>query len=506
MLPPLIIRADADYQKGIGHIIRCLSLSQAYHRAGGRVTFLSYCENKRLQEKILGEGFVFMPAGASPSGNEDIGKIKKHVKNQHHIKERVPWVVIDGYHFLSGYHQCLREAGFRTLVIDDTAHLENYQADILLNQNIGAEDIKYKTGGNTILLLGTRYALLGTHYIDFKNQAHPIEDEARNILVTFGGSDTPNVTLKVIQSLDSLAQKELQVKVIIGPTNRHRPSVERELSRASFDSQVLYAVDNMPELMTWADLAITAGGSTCWELAFMGLPSIIIATAENQRRTGEGLNDKGAALYLGDAIRLGRGTLSEAIKELIADKIKRHSFSLRGRELVDGWGSKRLVRLIQFLENKEVETCLRRVAEGDSENIYKLANDPEVRQNSFSLASIPWDGHRRWFQEKMKAKDSLVFVLDVAGIFAGQIRYEKEEDAASVHFSLTAPFRGRGLGGRMIENTYKEAGRLLDVKFVRGYVKKGNVPSIRSFINSGFKEKGAEEIKGSECLVFEKEC
>ena len=110
-----------------------------------------------------------------------------------------------------------------------------------------------------------------------------IEEEARKILVTLGGGDPDNITLKVLKALNRLELHDLEVKIIVGPANPHLESLKQELSFANFTSQILTDVKRMPSMMAWADLAISAGGSTCWELCFFGVPTIIIIAAENNR-------------------------------------------------------------------------------------------------------------------------------------------------------------------------------------------------------------------------------
>ena len=107
--------------------------------------------------------------------------------------------------------------------------------------------------------------------------------------------------------------------------------------------QAGWLMENMPELMAWADIAISAGGSTNWELAFMGLPSIVITIAENQKAIAAELDRQGVIINLGWHRNVNVEQIGLFLGELIGDRAKREIMSNRGRELVDGNGASRVV-------------------------------------------------------------------------------------------------------------------------------------------------------------------
>jgi len=99
----------------------------------------------------------------------------------------------------------------------------------------------------------------------------------------------------------------------------------------------------MTELMAWADLAISAAGSTCWELAFMGLPSCVMAVADNQALIAQALQRQGAVISLGCRPELSRLGIAQSIKAALADRTKRSELSTIGCKLVDGAGPFRIL-------------------------------------------------------------------------------------------------------------------------------------------------------------------
>ena len=104
----------------------------------------------------------------------------------------------------------------------------------------------------------------------------------------------------------------------------------------------------MAELMTWADVAVTAGGGTCWELAFMGVPALVIILAENQRTVAEGLDERGAVINLGWHRDSSPVRIAQALENLLLNAAKREKMAEISRKLVDGKGTERVLsNLIQ---------------------------------------------------------------------------------------------------------------------------------------------------------------
>lgn len=162
-------------------------------------------------------------------------------------------------------------------------------------------------------------------------------------MVTLGGADADNVTLRVIAALNLIEDADIEVKVVVGPANPNIESLRRELALSPFPFHLLQSVNNMPELMAWADVAVSAGGSTCWEMAFLVLPNMILYIAENQRPIAEKLHETGAALSLGWGQKLSINAIAENLVPLLVSQERRNGYSRRSREIVDGRGPERLL-------------------------------------------------------------------------------------------------------------------------------------------------------------------
>jgi len=338
---PLVFRVDANNHIGAGHIMRCIALAQEWKKGGGNVVFLSCCESHIIRDRIVDEGFKYIDS-ATLSEQDDTQNTILILNGL----SQAFWLVIDGYHFSDSYFQSIREAGYQVFLFDDVNHRNTVSVDIILNQNIDAEKMKYNCSSDTKILLGVKYALLRKDFFDYRGRQRIFPEKGNKIVVTMGGGDSENVTLEILKSLNLINDPELDVIIIVGPSNIHMDSLIKELSSSLFKNELRISVKNMPEIMAWADLAITAGGSTCWELCFMGVPSLVVCTAENQKHVINGLNRRQIFKTLGWWKDLDIENISLEIQELITDRQQRFRMTNLGKKLIDGKGSERLVNIL----------------------------------------------------------------------------------------------------------------------------------------------------------------
>ena len=323
---------------GSGHVMRCLALAQAWGGRGGPVWFLSRCNNATLQQRIQAAGAEFLSLSPDASVPLDIQSTLTLL-----AELKAAYVVLDGYDFDSDYQRAVRAGGYRLLVIDETVRLTHYDADILLNQNLGAAELKYDCNSDAVVLLGPEYALLRREFIFWRSRLHTVPETARKILVTLGGSDPDNVTLNVIEALRRLETTRLQIRVVAGPANPHIEELRDAAAAFPGRLELLSAVSDMAPLMAWADLAITAAGGTCWELACLGLTAVSLVIAENQRGIAEELGTAGVVFNLGWHAEVSAERLANTVDGLLFSSFRRLRMSQKGRALVDGKGAERVV-------------------------------------------------------------------------------------------------------------------------------------------------------------------
>lgn len=490
----LIIRADGDSKIGTGHIMRCIALAQGWQDQGGEVTFISRCESVSLKERIQSEGFGFIGLDHVCPDSSDLGNTLSILNNGG--ADRKDWLVLDGYHFTPDYQKAIRDAGIHLLVIDDMNHLPHYHADILLNQNIHAPDLHYHCDEDTTLLLGTRYVLLRREFLKYREFKRQIPDRAKNILVTLGGADPNNVTLKVIEALILLDEADISVRIIIGPANPHQEILRKAIASAHFEVELLINPLNVPELMAWADMAISAGGSTCWELAFMGVPMITFILAENQIPVAEGIAKEGFAINLGGFEGFNTKTTSYEIYSLIQSKERRLNMAQKGKTGIKGTSREILYDILL-----SSMISIRPVQEYDCELIWKWANDPDVLAASFCSDVIPLKDHKIWFYSKLNDPCSNQYIgynKDKQPI--GQIRFDKvEEREYEIDISIDKLFRARGYGTTLIRHAICALNNNLELDVIHAHVKFNNRASRNVFIKAGFISDNNTIIKNIEC-------
>jgi UDP-2,4-diacetamido-2,4,6-trideoxy-beta-L-altropyranose hydrolase len=485
MMKPLVIRADANTSMGTGHVMRCLALAQAWQDAGGEVTFLMAESTPAIEGRLRNEGIRVARVSSEAGSLQDARELIACAK-----ESRANWAVVDGYQFGEAYQRAVKESGTKLLLVDDNGHSDFYVADIVLNQNIHANEALYaKRDESTRLLLGPQYAMLRREFNKWRGWNREIPEVARKVLVTMGGSDPENVTARVMEALRESGLKDLEVKVVAGGSNPHMNALQEAVRGFPSKVEILHDVNNMPGLMAWADVSVASGGTTTWELCFLGMPSVLMVLAENQSRLVTSMAAAGVALEAENSIQV----VGE-IAALVKSRARRVQMSQRARVFVDGLGCNRVMSFI------EIE--LRRAEAGDCRQVWEWANDPVARAASFSNHTIGWEQHQLWFEKQLSENGSVFYIALDNQRPIGQVRYGISEGRALVSISVDLAERGKGKGFQMLTLATHELFRTTGCIAVDAYVKRGNERSVRLFAQSGFEQAGVEWVRGQEAIHF----
>lgn len=456
--------------------MRCLAVAQVWQLQGGSVRFVGDMTESVLS-KLKKEGMeVSEPPVLEPDHD-------------------FSWIILDGYHFDYKYQCELKEKGFRVIVIDDYSHLNKYEADIIVNQ--GGNESMYAVDAN--LLCGSRYALIRRQFWPWRESRRTPQLDTNRVLVTLGGADPDNFTKTVIDAL-GLVEKEFRCTVIVGGSNPHRASVAAAAERIDVPVDLRLDVENMASLMAEHDLAVSGGGSTCWELAFMGVPNVIIVLADNQRKIADRLEEEGTAVNLGWHEAVEKEEIADQIETLLRNDEQRIRMARKGQELVDGWGANRIVSCMRD------RLFLRTVQEADCERLWNWANDPEVRKRSYNPDPIPWGEHKDWFSEKLSDPSCKIFIAEDGGEPLGQARFDVEDNRAVISVVVDADKRGKGYGTALIKQGTERCLQATDVDRVDAYIKRGNYASVRAFEKAGFQCRTETTVKGEPSYRFSKSC
>jgi RimJ/RimL family protein N-acetyltransferase len=318
-----------------------------------------------------------------------------------------------------------------------------------------------------------------------------------------GGSDPEKLTARVIEATSLAKLENFEVTVVVGGSSPHLESLQKTAARSGLKIEVHNNASNMAELMAAADVAVSAAGSTSWELCLMSLPALLLDVADNQSALAREMQRRGCAIHAGGRTVTAEKLAAE-LKSMCSSEKLRRSLARNARELVDGNGSQRVVSVLRG----ELVLQLRRARAEDRRLLWEWANDPEVRAASFSAGPIPWEAHVAWFEEKLGAAEertpagSRIFIAeDAEGAPVGQIRFDTRSDGGwEVDVSIAKPMRGRRLAGLLITLGMKLILKQDTKVRVHAFVRPANTASLKAFESAAFRRIGMDQLRGHEAV------
>ena len=340
--PALIVRVDASLAVATGHVMRCLALAQAWQDTGGHAIFAMAESTPAIEGRLGWEGIDVIRLAVLAGRAADAASVADLA-----LRCDAAWVVVDGYHFGSDYQHWLKNAGLKLLFIDDNGEAGHYSADLVLNQNTHATESLYRNREcYTQLLLGLSYAMLRREFLAWRRWRRAIGALGGKVLVTLGGSDLDNVTLRIIAGLEHVTVDGLEATAVVGAMNPHLADLERAAAASKYQIRLVTDATNMAELMAWADVAISGAGATCWEMCLLGLPAMLVDLAPNQLRIAQQLDRSGVSIHIGTACEVSPQMIAGELEQLLKSAETRKQMSESGRALVDGGGASRVVDVL----------------------------------------------------------------------------------------------------------------------------------------------------------------
>jgi UDP-2,4-diacetamido-2,4,6-trideoxy-beta-L-altropyranose hydrolase len=335
----IVFRTDASTNIGTGHVMRCLTLADELRQKVPDINFICREESGNLISYIEDRGYNVHQL----TGEIDIEtdrNLTKEILSEYETKS--DWLIIDHYDIDISYESSLREHVKMIMVIDDLANRE-HNCDLLLDQNYSKNDNRYNglVTENCIQLLGAEYAILRPQFQKARGNLRERGGGVNRILVFMGGSNLKNVTSKVLRAIHMLDRSDIAIDVVIGNLNPYHDEIKILTSKIP-NTSCHHNVENMAELMASADLCIGAGGTTTWERCCLGLPSIVLVLAENQKNISENLDKGGAIINLGWYYNVTEKNIKEVVEGLIDNPQTMISMSDKSRRLVDGKGVNRV--------------------------------------------------------------------------------------------------------------------------------------------------------------------
>jgi len=339
----IVFRTDSSMDIGTGHVMRCLTLADELMERGADLSFVCRKAPGNLIQHIEDKGYRVYPLPPDIDLSVDKDLTQKILQKQ---TELIDWLIIDHYEIDILWESYLRKYVKKIMVIDDLAN-RYHDCDILLDQNISVKGNRYNgfVPLHCLKLLGPEYALLMQEFAQARMSLKERAEEVKRILVTMGGVDHENQTAKVLKGIKMLGRNDISVDVILGASNPNRSKIEEMISEMQ-NAKCFNNVKNMADFMVKADIAIGASGSTTWERCCLGLPSIVMVLADNQKDIAEELGKEGVVVNLGWHEDVTEMDIKNAVENLLADSDKRGKMNLKGKEMVDGIGIKKVVEKI----------------------------------------------------------------------------------------------------------------------------------------------------------------
>lgn len=329
----IMIRADANEHIGTGHIMRCISIAKAFLPHDPDILFITADEKGKNLIDQNGFNMLCLNSNYSDMDSELI-EFKKIIKNY-----TPKLLLIDSYYVTEGYLRTLTELT-QTAYMDDL-NAKQWKVDYLINYNIYATVVDYSgyKGTQTKLLLQPQYAPLREEFKDMrKHEIRPVSE----VLVSAGGADPERVTEKMIKKLCPI-YSDIRFHFIVGALNPRIRDI-RTMSEGQLNAVLHINEQHMSELMQNCDIAISAAGSTLYELCATGIPTITYTLADNQLAAAKEFQSQGIMLSAGDCRENDRFTeyLKALFQQMITDEVLRKQMSAKMQLLVDGYGADRL--------------------------------------------------------------------------------------------------------------------------------------------------------------------
>lgn len=429
----IVFRVDASAAIGLGHLRRCLTLAELFRERGHEVLFVCRALADNLNDDVRSAGFALAELGSDDDAAETLA-VLGHAP--------VAAIVVDHYGLDAEWERAMRPLGARMIAIDDLAD-RPHDIDVLIDVTPGEDHARAYDGllpEGCLRLTGPGFAMLRPEF----RAAPPLRDGTiGRVLVSFGAVDAEDRCGAAYEAVRAALGADVEIDVVLSRIAPHREALEQ---RAAADAGLKVHVDTpaMAELMRAADVAIGAGGTTSWERARLGLPTLVAAIAANQRESVAALEALGCAIRI-DAGAQFAGEIGQALGFLRDRPAIVRLIGEAAARLVDGRGAERVAQAIAPSTPK-----LRRAEAGDARDLWEWRNAEPVRLASKNKDPIPWEAHEAWFAERLGDPKSAMLIGEERGRPVGVIRFEIDGASAEVSVYLAPGRSGRGHGPALL--------------------------------------------------------
>lgn len=432
----ILFRSDSSSHIGLGHIKRDIVLASRLD--SNEIHFASMPLPGNINHQVPYPVHLL-----KTSDVKELIDLCKHLEIDH--------LIIDHYDFtLENEKQIKKDSSVRLSVFDDT--YKEHCCDEIINHNLGANPKKYAHKVPSFCKISLTAPLIRQEFLEEQKYKR----HKKGIFLSLGGTDPKNITLRVLKHIKQHGQ---EVNVAITSSNSNLSALK---AYSHVNRWVKLHIDgDIPKLLNSCELAIVTPSVLAAETLFMGVPLISVRTADNQ-------------------IEVEKYLKRQRFTTLKTSQVHK----LRNPALLQ---IKPAYRPIPYTSPSD-SFSLHKVSDGDLLDLFELANDPVVRQNSFSSERISLDEHTKWFTNLLHDTNvTLYTVRSQTHILIGQLRFNKIDKKAIISISISKDFRGRSLAADIIKRGCEIFLSDNTNIAIEAQIKEGNIPSEKSFQKAGFK-------------------
>lgn len=415
----VLLLCDGGGPLGVGHVLRSLALAEAAVAAGHDVVVAGHFEGAFLLRQLAAAPaeVVLLEAHVPGVGTEPLLELMQRFE---------PDILhVDSYE---------PRGWFLGMVVSnmEDGTFGRRAADVVIDPTLGAERSTRPDDGSTWLLRGSRYAPMRQRVTDARQRTAHDTNETRAVLVVMGGTDPVGLAPAAVELL---ARTGLALDVTVIAVGENAEQVRAAANGTALSLSVQAPVDDLAALMSGQDLVISAAGTTIWELCCIGVPMAVVWAVDNQREGYERVVEAGAAVGLGgpELGEPGRGEQEpggheapvDLLRTALTDPRVRSNLVLAGRQIVDGLGAWRVVRMWEQAQRlgasagsgsttQEPSSRLtaRRAGMDDARLLWEWRNDPDTRASSRDTDLVLWPRHLAWLERGLAREDLILLVME----------------------------------------------------------------------------------------------
>lgn len=496
------LRVDASPEMGTGHLVRCLSLGSALLELGWDVRYvvrrlddvacrlldsepegrICWLDRPGLPMECVQRKAPRHYSWAAVSAARD-AQDSVHVLGEF----RPDWVIVDHYAFDAEWHDHVRRAlDCRIGAIDDLGD-RSLAVHMVIDQNWDPDHEKKYDGrlpANAVRLFGPRFALLSDAYR--RDGKYQYSEIIRSIGIFLGGVDEWNYSLMAARACVEVMGFQGVVEIATRTQNPNLPTLEAYCAANPYVTLVLDQPD-LADFFARHDLQIGAGGGATWERCRMGVPSVLIACAENQNVVIDIVERLGVAKKVSVVTMEG---IAEAVAALIADQDERRRMFSNGTRLVDGLGC---LRISLAMSKEQLE--LHRAKAEDAESTYLWRNAESTRRYFRGEGPVHHDSHIEWWRSSLNRRDRHILLARIGKQAVGVVRFDCSSAAdAEVSIYLAPQFTGLGLGRKVLIEACKWVrSEVRTLRRIVADVHPENSMSVKTFLAAGFDRRSDRE-------------